>query len=60
VTDNGNYVVDLFFKQPIADPVEAARQLKDVVGVVDHGLFCSMAAEAIVAGPAGVYVLTPE
>ena len=60
VTDNGNYVVDLFFTQPIADPVEAARQLKDVVGVVDHGLFCSMAAEAIVAGPAGVYVLTPE
>tara|TARA_B110000046_G_C12759126_1_gene300089 strand:+ start:358 stop:519 length:162 start_codon:yes stop_codon:yes gene_type:complete len=34
-----------------------AEQLKAVVGVVDHGLFCGMASEAIVAGKEGVYVM---
>jgi len=57
LTDNGNYVVDLIFKEPIADPTAAAEQLKAVVGVVDHGLFCGMASEAIVAGKEGVYVM---
>ena len=60
VTDNGNYVVDLMFKQPLASPSEAAQQLRTVVGVVDHGLFCAMTAEAIVAGPQGVYTLKPS
>jgi len=60
VTDNGNYVVDCLFTKPLADPAEAARQLTAVVGVVDHGLFVGMTAEAIVAGPKGVYVLKPE
>lgn len=60
VTDNGNYVVDLFFKAPIANLREAAAQLKETVGVVDHGLFCDMAAEAIVAGADGVYVRKPK
>ena len=42
VTDNGNYIVDLFFEKPIADPPKAAEELKNTVGVVDHGLFCGM------------------
>ena len=33
----------------IKDAVKAAEELKNTCGVVDHGLFCSMAAEAIVA-----------
>ena len=60
VTDNGNYIIDLYFKEPIADVLAAAQQIKATIGVVDHGLFCSMAAEAIVAGKGGVYVLHPE
>lgn len=59
ITDNGNYVVDLHFTSAILDPSAAAKQLKEVVGVVDHGLFCAMTAEAIVAGPNGVYTITP-
>jgi len=50
VTDNGNYIVDLWFDAPIADPIAAAAEIKSTVGVVEHGLFCGMAAEAIVAG----------
>merc|ERR1719199_1865501 len=42
VTDNGNYIVDLIFDKPIADPVAAANDLKNLCGVVDHGLFCGM------------------
>jgi len=57
VTDNGNYVVDLHFNAPISDPTAAAEQLKALAGVVDHGFFCGMAAEAIVAGKNGVYVM---
>ena len=60
VTDNGNYIVDLFFKTPIADAPAAAAELKNVCGVVEHGLFCGMAAEAIVASKGGVYTLTPK
>ena len=37
VTDNGNYIVDLHFKAPIKDVNKAASDLKNTVGVVDHG-----------------------
>lgn len=56
VTDNGNYIVDLHFKTPIADPVAAASQLKNTVGVVDHGLFVGMSYQVIVAGKDGIRV----
>ena len=39
VTDNGNYIVDLFFTAPIKDSSLAAKELKATVGVVDHGIF---------------------
>ena len=57
VTDNGNYIVDLHFKEMIKDAPAAAAQLKNTVGVVDHGLFIGMATEVIVAGSEGVYVM---
>ena len=56
VTDNGNYIVDLFFKEPIKDPVAAANELKNTVGVVDHGLFVDMSYQVIVAGSDGIRV----
>lgn len=59
VTDNGNYIVDLHFTQPIRDPVVAAYQLKRTVGVVEHGLFVGMASAAIIAGVDGVTVQLP-
>jgi len=57
VTDNGNYIVDLHFKECIADSPAAASQLKNTVGVVDHGLFINMTTEVIVAGSKGVYIM---
>jgi ribose 5-phosphate isomerase A len=56
ITDNGNYVVDLHFKEPIKDPKTMGKELKNVVGVVEHGLFCDMATAVIVAGSDGISV----
>ena len=38
VTDNGNYIADLYFENPIADPHALAKSLEaSGFGVVDHG-----------------------
>ncbi len=57
ISDNGNYLVDLHFTQPIADPVQMGMELKNVVGVVEHGLFCNMASVVIIAGSDGIRVV---
>jgi ribose 5-phosphate isomerase A len=49
VTDNGNYIVDLFFSAPIKDVAAAAKELKNTVGVVDHGIFSGFTTAVIVA-----------
>ena len=56
VTDNGLYIVDVFFDEPIADPVKAAEELKATCGVFEHGLFCGMASAVIIAGKDGISV----
>jgi ribose 5-phosphate isomerase A len=56
VTDNGNYIVDLFFTEPIKDVALAAKELKSTVGVVDHGIFAGMTTAVIVAGKSGIRV----
>ena len=59
VTDNGNYIVDLFFKEPIKDAVKAAEEIKNTVGVVDHGLFCGITTAVIIAGKDGISMKAP-
>ena len=54
VTDNGNYIVDLFFKEAIKDAPKAAEELKNTCGVVEHGLFCGMTTSVIIAGKDGI------
>jgi ribose 5-phosphate isomerase A len=56
ITDNGNYIVDLHFKIGIKDAPAMAAELKNVVGVVEHGLFCGMATAVIIAGKDGISV----
>ena len=56
VTDNGNYIVDLYFKTPIKDAHAAAKSIADLEGVVEHGLFLDMVDVCIVAGSGGVEV----
>jgi ribose 5-phosphate isomerase A len=53
VTDGGNYVVDCAFGA-IHDPAGVASAIKNVTGVVEHGLFVMMTERVHVAGPNGV------
>lgn len=59
VTDNDNYIVDLYFDSPIKDPQQAAKDFESLVGVVEHGLFLGMSSSVIIAGKEGVYVKEP-
>ncbi|KMT13407.1 hypothetical protein BVRB_4g083630 [Beta vulgaris subsp. vulgaris] len=58
VTDNSNYIVDLYFSTPIKDAEAAGREISALEGVVEHGLFLGMATEVIIAGKTGVSVKT--
>lgn len=57
ITDGGHLIVDASFGH-ISDPQAVACALNAIPGVVEHGLFLSMASRAIVAGEAGVRELT--
>ncbi len=52
-TDNGNYVIHCRF-EGIADPRELAGRLKEIPGVIEHGLFLEMADAVFVGTAAGV------
>jgi ribose 5-phosphate isomerase A len=44
------------FTTAIKDAPKAAEELKNTVGVVDHGLFCGMTTAVIIAGSDGISV----
>ena len=56
VTDMKNYIIDLDLGV-IENPVEFGKELKAMVGVVEHGLFNGMVNKVIVAGKDGVKIL---
>lgn len=56
VTDNSNYIVDLYFETPIKDSHAASKAILALEGVVDHGLFLDMVDVCIIAGSNGVEV----
>ncbi|RYQ81004.1 hypothetical protein Ahy_Scaffold1g107029 isoform B [Arachis hypogaea] len=56
VTDNGNYIIDLYFKQSIGDLKAASDSILQIAGVVEHGMFIDMATTVIVAGELGLIV----
>lgn len=56
MTDNSNYIVDLYFKNPIKDSSAAGEEISALEGVVEHGLFLDMTTAVIIAGKNGVEV----
>ncbi|MGB8063645.1 MAG: ribose-5-phosphate isomerase RpiA [Candidatus Sulfotelmatobacter sp.] len=48
ITDENNHILDCRFGE-IQDPVALARQLSDMPGVVEHGLFIGMASVVLFA-----------
>ena len=57
VTDGGHLILDAFFGR-ISQPEALSRDLLDIAGVVQHGLFLKMCKTAYVATPDGVRTLT--
>lgn len=56
VTDQGNLILDAHLGR-IPDPAALARQIEQVAGVVEHGLFLGLARRVILAGPGGIELL---
>jgi len=48
ITDEGHHILDCSFGK-IPDPPALARQLSDMPGVVEHGMFIGMASVALIA-----------
>jgi ribose 5-phosphate isomerase A len=59
LTDENNYILDCHFGQ-IRDASSLARQLSDMPGVVEHGLFIGMASFVLVANGNEVTELRPK
>lgn len=57
ITDNNNYIVDLFVDKPIPDIFLAVKQISEIVGVVEHGIFLNMANLCIVSAENGIRVI---
>jgi ribose 5-phosphate isomerase A len=54
VTDNGNYIVEMFFEDGIrGDLQDISDRLLRITGVVEHGMFLGMATTVIVANNDG-------
>jgi ribose 5-phosphate isomerase A len=58
ITDQRNNIVDCHFGQ-IADPEQLARQLEQIPGIVEHGLFLGLAKAAIVVQNGAPMVIKP-
>ncbi len=56
VTDNGNHVVDLRFRDGIGDPAGLDARLQARAGVVETGLFLDVATRVLVGDGGGVVV----
>ena len=56
VTDAGNYLLECTF-EGISDPYSLSRDLSQITGVVEHGLFLGLARRVVIAGESGVRVV---
>ncbi len=48
VTDQGNLVLDVIFENGIDDPANIERQINNIPGVLENGLFINLADEVLV------------
>ena len=55
-TDEGNLLIDAHFGL-LDDPATVGRALKEIPGIVEHGLFIGMTSEALLAGREGLEVI---
>ncbi|KAG2264591.1 hypothetical protein Bca52824_071670 [Brassica carinata] len=56
VTDNGNYIVDMYLEKDMGDLRSVSDEILRLPGVVEHGMFLDMASTVIIAGELGVRI----
>lgn len=56
ISDNGNFIIDLYFKQ-LQNLSEINNLLLSIPGVIETGLFIGMASQAFIAGADGIKVI---
>ena len=56
ITDNGNYILDCAFER-IEEPEEMERDINNIPGVVENGLFVGLVDEVIVGSKQGIMTL---
>jgi ribose 5-phosphate isomerase A len=57
VTDNGNFIADLFFNDPLEDAESASVELDGTIGVVEHGIVVNLPeVTVVVASNSGVRI----
>ena len=56
VTDGGHLILDALFGR-ISAPEALSLALRDIPGVVEHGLFLGLCKRAYVAGSGGIEVI---
>jgi ribose 5-phosphate isomerase A len=59
ITDNGNYILDCDFEY-IHNPEQLEKDIKNIPGVVENGLFINLAHQVIVGGKQGIVTLDKE
>ena len=57
VTDNHNYIYDCKFENGIENPREMNRELLEIDGVIDTGLFIDMASKVIIGTLNGTKII---
>ncbi len=55
VSDNGNHIYDCRFER-IPRPHDLEKEINNVIGVVENGLFLDMATRVVVASTSGVFI----
>ncbi|XP_010527770.1 PREDICTED: probable ribose-5-phosphate isomerase 2 [Tarenaya hassleriana] len=60
VTDNGNYIVEMYMEKEMGDVRAASDAILRLPGVVEHGMFLDMASTVIVAGESGTRMFQEE
>ncbi|XP_057775017.1 uncharacterized protein LOC130993994 [Salvia miltiorrhiza] len=62
ISDNGNYIIDLYFEREIEDLNEASDGISrlQLPWIVEHGMFIVLASSVMVAGSNGVTVKTKK
>lgn len=48
ITDNGNYIFDIVYKEPILDPVQQHEHLRKIPGVIETGFFFGIAGRVVI------------